>query len=142
MTAVYHAYLPLKNAFVKSNQNEVAKIAEKVSSALNGVDMELLEGETHMVWMDQLGKLKVSLEKMMQNHDVKAQREAFASFNLTFYHSVKDFGLEGITTYYQYCPMAIDQKGAYWFSEIKEIKNPYFGDAMLQCGETSETLRY
>jgi membrane fusion protein, copper/silver efflux system len=142
LTAVYHGYLPLKNAFVRSNQNEVVKIAEKVSSALNGVDMELLEGETHMVWMDQLGKLKVSLEKMMQNHDVKAQREAFASFNLTFYHSVKDFGLEGITTYYQYCPMAIDQKGAYWFSEIKEIKNPYFGDAMLQCGETSETLKY
>lgn len=142
LTAVYNAYLPLKNAFVKSNPHEVAKIAEKVSSALNDVDMKLLEGETHMVWMDQLGRLNVNLEKMMQNKDVKAQREAFASFNLTFYQSVKDFGLEGITTYYQYCPMAIEQKGAYWFSEIKEIKNPYFGNAMLQCGETSETLKY
>ena len=142
LTAVYKAYLPMKNAFVESNPHDVAQIAEKVSGALNGVDMELLEGETHRVWMDQLGKLKVSLEKMIQNHDVKAQREAFAAFNLTFYHSVKDFGLEGITTYYQYCPMAVDQKGAYWFSEIKEIKNPYFGEVMLQCGETSETLKY
>ena len=142
LTTVYKEYLNLKNAFVKTNPETVSKTALKVSNSLKGVDMELLEGETHMVWMDQLGKLNVSLEKMAQNRDVKIQREAFAAFNLTFYQSIKDFGLDGITTYYQYCPMAVDQKGAYWFSEFKDIKNPYFGDAMLQCGETSETLKY
>lgn len=142
LTAVYKAYLPLKNAFVESDPHKVAQIAEKVSNALKDVNMELLKGETHMVWMDQLGKFKASLEKMVQNHDVKIQREAFASFNLTFYQSIKDFGLEGTTTYYQYCPMAVNQNGAYWFSEIKEIKNPYFGEAMLTCGETSETLEF
>ena len=142
LTGVYEAYLPMKNAFIKSNPHEVAKLTENVSGALDGVDMELLKGETHMVWMDQLGKLKVSLEKMKQTHDINAQREAFAAFNLTFYQTVKDFGLEGLTTYYQYCPMAVDNKGAYWFSEIKDIRNPYFGDQMLQCGETSETLKY
>ncbi len=142
LTEVYKTYLPMKNAFIKSDPKEVTEIALKIVKTLNKVNMELLEGETHMVWMNQLKELDKSLKKMSQSADIAEQREAFAAFNLTFYQSVKDFGLEGVTTYYQYCPMAVEQKGAYWFSEIKEIKNPYFGDAMLKCGETSETLKY
>ena len=95
-----------------------------------------------MVWMDQLGDLTESLEIMMTNPDIATQREAFAAFNNVFYQSVKEFGLEGVTTYYQYCPMAIGNTGAYWLSEIEEIRNPYFGDAMLTCGETRETMEY
>jgi Cu(I)/Ag(I) efflux system membrane fusion protein len=142
LTNVYKAYLPLKNAFVKSDAKEVAETSLKVVKSLNNVNMELLEGQTHMVWMNQLKVLEESLKKMSQNADIAEQREAFTEFNLTFYQSVKDFGLKNVTTYYQYCPMAVEQKGAYWFSDIKEIKNPYFGDAMLTCGETSETLKY
>jgi Cu(I)/Ag(I) efflux system membrane fusion protein len=37
--------------------------------------------------------------------------------------------------------MAEKDKGAYWFSSSEEIKNPYFGDAMLKCGENRETLK-
>jgi Cu(I)/Ag(I) efflux system membrane fusion protein len=51
------------------------------------------------------------------------------------------FGLKDKTTYYQYCPMANRDKGAYWFSETDEIRNPYFGEDMLGCGETRETLK-
>jgi hypothetical protein len=38
--------------------------------------------------------------------------------------------------------MAFDDKGAYWLSEMKEIRNPYFGDRMLKCGETREMMTY
>jgi Cu(I)/Ag(I) efflux system membrane fusion protein len=51
------------------------------------------------------------------------------------------FGIDNDTTYYQYCPMANGDQGAYWFSSTKEIRNPYFGDMMLSCGETRETLK-
>jgi Cu(I)/Ag(I) efflux system membrane fusion protein len=37
--------------------------------------------------------------------------------------------------------MALNDKGAYWLSEFEEIRNPYFGDAMLTCGEVVETYR-
>ena len=56
--------------------------------------------------------------------------------------SLKTFGIDTGTVYYQYCPMANGDKGAYWLSTIKEIKNPYFGDAMLSCGETKDTLNF
>jgi membrane fusion protein, copper/silver efflux system len=142
LTEVYKTYLLMKNAFVKSDPLEIAKITGEVKNALNGVDMMLLKGETHKIWMNQLANLKASLEKMGKNENVTTQREAFAAFNLDFYQTVKYFGLDNVTLYYQYCPMAVEQKGAYWFSEYKEIKNPYFGEAMLKCGETSETLTY
>ena len=38
--------------------------------------------------------------------------------------------------------MANGDKGAYWLSSIEEIENPYFGDEMLKCGETRETLDF
>ncbi|MDG1573385.1 efflux RND transporter periplasmic adaptor subunit [Robiginitalea sp. M366] len=41
--------------------------------------------------------------------------------------------------YVQFCPMADDFKGAFWISRDAEIRNPYFGDAMLTCGEVRET---
>ncbi|HHL52195.1 MAG TPA: DUF3347 domain-containing protein, partial [Flammeovirgaceae bacterium] len=55
--------------------------------------------------------------------------------------SLKMFQVEGLNIYYQFCPMARDGAGANWLSRDKDIRNPYFGEAMLTCGETKETLK-
>ena len=36
--------------------------------------------------------------------------------------------------------MAFDNQGAYWLSNAKQIRNPYFGEKMLTCGEVKEKL--
>jgi Cu(I)/Ag(I) efflux system membrane fusion protein len=36
-----------------------------------------------------------------------------------------------------YCPMAFDGEGAFWLQKEEIIFNPYFGSAMLHCGEWS-----
>jgi len=141
LTNVYNAYLPMKNAFVETNAEKASSEAKKVKKSVQAVDMDLLKGDTHMVWMDQLEALNSSIESIINLKDIEKQREAFSRFNQVFYKSLKTFGLNGQTAYYQYCPMAFGDKGAYWLSEIKEIRNPYFGDQMLSCGETRETLR-
>ncbi|MDZ7742482.1 MAG: efflux RND transporter periplasmic adaptor subunit [Bacteroidota bacterium] len=142
LTTVYNAYIPMKNAFVKSDAEKVKSGAEKVLENLEDVDMGLLEGEAHMVWMDQLKALKKNLRVMISDADIEIQRGAFAKFNEAFYQAVQDFGLSSLTTYYQYCPMAIGNQGAFWFSEKENIENPYFGDMMLSCGETRETFDF
>ena len=68
------------------------------------------------------------------------QRQAFSNFIQTFYKSIKMFGLKDTTAYYQYCPMAFGNEWAFWLSETEEIRNPYFGDMMLKCGETKEII--
>jgi Cu(I)/Ag(I) efflux system membrane fusion protein len=95
-----------------------------------------------MEWMSQNEKLNEKLYKISNSNDIEYQRSAFAEFNDVFYNSLKSFGLHHGTVYYQYCPMAFGDKGAYWFSTDKEIKNPYFGDAMLSCGETREEMEF
>ncbi len=36
--------------------------------------------------------------------------------------------------------MADNNNGAYWLSKEEQILNPYFGDAMLKCGEVKQTI--
>lgn len=44
------------------------------------------------------------------------------------------------TIYVQKCPMTNNNKGAVWLSTKKDIRNPYYGEAMLTCGSTIEEL--
>jgi len=43
--------------------------------------------------------------------------------------------ITGKASYKFECTMALDNKGAFWFQDTKSIANPYFGQAMLKCGE-------
>ena len=54
---------------------------------------------------------------------------------------IKTFGTGGQTLYKDFCPMASDGKGAIWISEVKEIKNPYLGSKMPECGSVKETIK-
>jgi hypothetical protein len=36
--------------------------------------------------------------------------------------------------------MAFNNTGGFWLSDSKTIRNPYFGDKMLTCGQVRETL--
>lgn len=142
LTIVYKDYLMMKDAFVASDLQKVSDAAARVKLSLKAVDMNLLEGDDHVKWMKYSGDMENNLDKIISNKELNTKRETFVSFNEVFHDAVKTFGLTNITTYYQFCPMANDNKGAYWFSENNEIFNPYFGDKMLKCGSTKETLKY
>ena len=142
LTMVYISYLEMKDAFVDSDAKKASDESYKVSKVLEVVDMSLLEGESHMEWMRQLESLKDALTSIQEASDIAKQREIFSTLNETFYKSLKAFGLSSITSYYQYCPMALDNTGAYWFSDSEEIFNPYFGDEMLKCGEVKEIIKH
>ncbi|MEN8230971.1 MAG: efflux RND transporter periplasmic adaptor subunit, partial [Bacteroidota bacterium] len=139
---VYNSYIIMSEALVASDAQEAGKAAAQVESSLKEVDMSLLDGEAHILWMKHLKELESEIKTISTSSDISTQRIAFAAFNDAFYASLKAFGLEQGTVYYQYCPMANGDKGAYWLTNIKEIENPYFGDEMLRCGETREVLDF
>ncbi len=141
LTNVYNTYLDMKNAFVASDAKKVSIEAKVVKAALKSVDMGLLKGDGHTMWMEQLETLNNTINAISSSDNLEQQRKDFARFNLVFYKSLKMFGLDNETAYYQYCPMASGSKGAYWLSETEEIRNPYFGEDMMECGETRETLK-
>lgn len=68
-------------------------------------------------------------------------RTVFYPLSQTLARIVETFGSAGETPLYiQFCPMAFDNKGATWLAASEEIKNPYFGAMMLQCGEVRKQI--
>ncbi len=68
------------------------------------------------------------------------QRLAFGPLSGAMYGLIKNAGLKNAHIYHEYCPMAYNEKGASWLSDDAEIKNPYFGKKMIECGEVTDSL--
>lgn len=141
LTAFMKAYFPIKNALVKSDAKETQKTIDPAKVSLAKVDMKLLGGKAHDIWMDLLKPMQGSLDKIAQTSDVEEQRKHFETLSDNLIEAVEYFGVVENTIYRQYCPMAFRDKGAYWLSAEKEIRNPYFGDKMLTCGEVKGTYQ-
>ena len=141
LTQFYEAYLGLVEAFITGEQDGIQSNLLKSTEKLQEIDMALLEGEAHMDWMKHLAIIQRTIKAIHNSKDIEEQRSSFAQMNIAFYKSIKSFGLDNVTTYYQYCPMADRDQGAYWFSDKEEIRNPYFGEMMLKCGETREIIK-
>ncbi|MDP1725278.1 MAG: efflux RND transporter periplasmic adaptor subunit [Bacteroidota bacterium] len=142
LSTLFNEYIKLKNAFVQSDVKKIKQAAMEFQPALAKIDLKLLSGETHTKWFEISGSMDKQVKRIISSDNLEEQRKAFSDFSDLFYKSVKEFGLKEGTAYYQYCPMADNDKGAYWLSETKTIRNPYFGSKMMNCGETKETLKY
>lgn len=141
LTTVAYKYYGVKNALVESNPVRAATAAKEVLKALQAVNMKLLEGHAHDVWMALLKPMEQGATGISTKTDVEVQRKDFELLSDHLIEAVELFGLSGEKAYRAYCPMAFDDKGAYWLSEFEEIKNPYFGASMLKCGENREVFR-
>ena len=140
LSGVFTAYLALKEALVSSDPEKAKSEAILTRQAVEKVDMKLLSGAAHNDWMAYLTPINNSLKDIAASSDLEAQRKEFSSLSDNLYKSIKAFGLGGTEAFYEFCPMAFDNEGAYWLSDNAQIRNPYFGDKMLACGEVKERL--
>ncbi|MBR9776474.1 MAG: DUF3347 domain-containing protein [Cytophagales bacterium] len=122
----YGHYIHLKEALVASQMNEAKKAATKLEASLGSEDN----------WQE----AKAEAAKVVSATTLDGQRKAFASLSNEMASLVKSGELSMGEVYLEYCPMANNNAGAYWLSNQKEIKNPYFGDKMLKCGSVKETI--
>ncbi len=137
---VFDGYILLKDALVNDDPEDAQTAAKKIGQNLAKVDMKLLSSnEAHNHWMTIQKELKSSASAIEKNSDIAVQRGHFKHLSAHMISSVRLFGINQ-TVYSEFCPMADNNKGAYWLSLEKEIRNPYYGEAMLTCGEVKETL--
>ena len=132
-------YLDLKNNLVKSDSNKAQKNARSFNSNLEKINMKLLKGEAHTQWVMFSKELKSSAIKLANSSDIIVQRSAFTDLSSHLISAIKTFRIN-IKIYNQFCPMANNDKGANWLSLSEKIKNPYFGDSMLTCGNVEEII--
>jgi len=140
LQGVVASYIELKDELVLSKTEKTDEIISKINTALKKVDMSLLkDSAAHTMWMNLLKEMKSSVDLLKSSTEIKTKRTAFIQLSSVMISSVKAFGINK-EIYNQFCPMANNDKGANWLSFQENIKNPYFGDAMLTCGNVEETI--
>ncbi|MCW5552245.1 MAG: DUF3347 domain-containing protein [Verrucomicrobiae bacterium] len=70
-------------------------------------------------------------EALVQAKDLATARKAFQPLSESLIRFVKAGSIPAGTLYEVYCPMA----KASWLQADKTVRNPYFGQAMLSCGQ-------
>jgi membrane fusion protein, copper/silver efflux system len=141
VTVVANAYFDVKNALVNDDAETTQKAAGEITGTIKKVDMSLLEGNAHNHWMALQKQLEEASNMISATANIEKQREHFNMLSEAILETTESFGLEIDKTYRLFCPMAFNDKGAFWLSESDEILNPYFGDMMLRCGEVKQTYR-
>lgn len=136
---VFDHYIHVKTALVNTNPEEAKNGANAILQVINGFDKSLLPVEQKSAYDNSIGNLRASANNIATAGDVEKQREHFATLSNDAYELAKSFGA-GKTVYHAHCPMAMNDKGAMWLSESKEVKNPYYGDKMLECGTVEEII--
>ena len=102
--------------------------------------MSLLKGEAHMQWMKLESRIKESSQKLAKATDIEVARGQFELLTTAVTHTIKTFGSGEAAIYRFHCPMAFNNKGAFWLQKNSETRNPYFGNAMLTCKDSVEPL--
>lgn len=122
----YTQYLLLKDALVASDAAEATRTATALSAALKSVpNAAAADAEA----------TRISIAE-----NIEAQRTAFTTLSNELISLAKAQELSAGKVFVAYCPMANNNTGGYWLSNEEAIRNPYFGDKMLKCGEVKETL--
>lgn len=134
------SYYPLKDALVASKHEEAVSKVKDFKTALEAVSMKTFKGEAHDLWMKLQNSLSRDIEAVISSDNIDQARKQFIPLSEAMVKLAKSFGPFDQTVYVQHCPMANDDKGADWLSSVDEIRNPYYGDMMLTCGEVSETI--
>lgn len=133
------SYLEMKNGFVKSDKELASRHADRMTNILEPLKPDSNDEELNAFWTENKDQMMGSLENI-HKEGIEIQRKHFSRITPKVIALIKAFQWHGRALYIQYCPMAFDDQGAEWISETESIRNPYFGDAMLKCGKTTDTL--
>lgn len=123
---LYSHYMLLKAGLIASNPIGTQRAANNLKAAFT-----------------KAGKTKGTelASKIAASGDLSLQRSHFDQLSAEMESAIKTAGLKSGKIYKQFCPMANNGNGAYWLASESEIKNPYYGDEMLSCGEVKEEIK-
>ena len=142
---ILQAYYSLKDALVVADSVKAAAASLILGTTFDSLNLSSVQQKDTALYAEVASLpsiIKTAALNLNKTNGLEAQREIFETISDNLYELIKNLKPAGIETYHQYCPMAFNDKGAYWLSDTTHIQNPYFGKKMLTCGEVSKELRY
>lgn len=134
-------YFQLKDALVAEQSKAAGIAAQHMNASLTALskDSSVFADASLQQIID---SMRLPLEKIIavKDENYEQQRIFFAPLSNTLYSFLNKAGITHTQAYHHFCPMALNEQGAYWLSTSSKIRNPYFGKKMLTCGELVDTL--
>ena len=143
LMATVKKYYALKNSLVATKGDLADSAATQLAIATDSLKAFLLRDSANMTatkpFIDAV-IAQSNLLAIIKDESCERQRLLFGAISSAMFGVLKNVDLKHGGIYREYCPMAFNEKGAYWLSDETEIKNPYFGKKMMECGEVTDTL--
>jgi len=134
ITDILNCYLEIKDALASDDAGQASEQGKKLQAVLNNTSVENKDVGEHFQ------SLKRFTDRIAGSSNLNMQRIAFKGLTESVVEVLNSTDTNDISLYLQYCSMAL-QKGAQWLSASEEIANPYYGEAMLVCGENVKNIR-
>lgn len=124
--SVFQQYLKVQNALINTDAKTASFEAKNLQPMLTEIEGDEV--------------VQKAATGIADSDDINFQRESFEHLSNGM-EKILEGSLKDGSLYKQYCPMAFNNKGAYWISSGKNILNPYFGDKMLKCGRVDSEIQ-
>ena len=124
---VLKQYFSLKDALVASNASNAQKEATTLTTSLKASPA--------------FAKSVLMSDSIAKTNDLAKQRSTFTNLSNELIAQFSKTSLLKGSFYLQFCPMANEGNGGYWLAAEQEVRNPYYGDEMLNCGEVKKTFK-
>lgn len=135
-------YYSLKDALVATKAEKAEAATAPLVTSASDMQAYLLKDSANAPLAAYFDTIKAATESIAAIKDptCEQQRVPFSQVSNTLYTVLKQTGMKNSGVYQQFCPMAFNDQGAYWLSNEAEIRNPYFGKKMLECGDVTDSL--
>ena len=141
LASVFAGYFAMARALAADDAPKAAAAAKTARAALAAVDAARLTGQVARHWKMHAGLIGKMLDSAAAAGKIEPLRADFALLSEQMIVLARRFGPPGKAVYQVRCPMAFNNRGATWLQLDENVRNPYFGDSMLQCGSVVATFR-
>ncbi len=141
LSPVYDAYFETQMALADDNLETTTAAYDMLTNRLDKVDMSRFTGKAHDRWMIASKKLRTQASKGKSAKDIAAARDVFFHLSNAIIELHDTFGHAMDHDYFlTFCPMARNNKGAFWLQTVDTVYNSFYGASMLRCGAIKKTL--
>jgi Cu(I)/Ag(I) efflux system membrane fusion protein len=138
------AYMGLKDALVASDTAKASASARELAVAADSLKIDELQADSLLkeTARSLAMSISASANALTMESGLPDKRKEFQMIAEYLWPLSQTVKYDGQKLYWQHCPMAFDNSGANWVSDEREVRNPYFGKEMLDCGTVLDSMDY
>lgn len=138
---IWQQYLLIGEALATDNPAETRSAAVTLQTLVTEIEGSELEPKAAIVWNKERTSLLKLIASLLETDDIAAARNSFLPISQEIGVLAQTFGFGSEAPVWElHCPMAFRGKGATWYQDNDQVRNPYFGATMLKCADRVERV--